>query len=196
MTEQDIRAALAAPFAADEVHWMAKAVTGQRAMAVAFVSARAVMDRLDGVLGHGGWQDAYDLLADGCAVCRLSIRIGGEWVTRADVGSDGGGSRKAAFSAALKRAAVKFGVGRYLYRLPEQWLDYDPKKRQFLRAPGLPPWALPRPTPEQLARLAALRKSRGDDAVRAAGGKVGIRNMAAMSDRQAADLIAELDSME
>ena len=57
---------------------------------------------------------------------------------------DEGNRRKAAFSDALKRAAVKFGIGRYLYRLPSQWVDYDPQKRQFVRTPKLPPSALPR----------------------------------------------------
>jgi hypothetical protein len=32
-----------------------------------------------------------------------------------------------------------------LYRLPQQWCDYDPQKRQFARAPVLPPSALPKP---------------------------------------------------
>jgi hypothetical protein len=54
---------------------------------------------------------------------------------------DGGDRLKAAFSDALKRAAVKFGIGRYLYRLPQQWADYDPAKRQFSAAPRLPDWA-------------------------------------------------------
>jgi hypothetical protein len=40
---------------------------------------------------------------------------------------------------------VKFGVGRYLYRLPRQWCDYDPHRREFLSAPTLPPWAVPAP---------------------------------------------------
>jgi len=44
---------------------------------------------------------------------------------------------KAAFSDALKRAAVKFGIGRYLYRLPTTWCDYDPQKRQFRQLPQL-----------------------------------------------------------
>ena len=38
---------------------------------------------------------------------------------------------KAAFSDALKRAAVKLGVGRYLYRLGGQWVDYDEKAKAF-----------------------------------------------------------------
>jgi hypothetical protein len=39
---------------------------------------------------------------------------------------------------------VKFGVGRYLYRLPAQWVDYDPHKRQFVKPPQLPKAALPK----------------------------------------------------
>jgi hypothetical protein len=61
-------------------------------------------------------------------VCRLRWRIGGEWLTKVDVGSpseqpDGGDRLKAAFSDALQREAVKYGVVRYLYRLPSQWVD-------------------------------------------------------------------------
>jgi hypothetical protein len=90
-----------------------------------------------------GWQDSYECLPDGSVVCRLSIRIGGEWITKTDVGGqseqpDEGDRRKAAFSDALKRAAVKFGVGRYLYRLKPQWVDYDTQKRQFARPPVVP----------------------------------------------------------
>ena len=72
--------------------------------------------------------------------------IGDEWVTKMDVGGpseqpDGGDRMKAAFSDALKRAAVKFGVGRYLYRLPSQWVDYDAHRKQFVRTPTLPAFA-------------------------------------------------------
>jgi hypothetical protein len=38
-------------------------------------------------------------------------------------------------------AAVKFGVGRYLYRLLSQWVDYDPQRKQFKQTPRLPPAA-------------------------------------------------------
>jgi hypothetical protein len=46
----------------------------------------------------------------------------------------------------LKRAAVKFGVGRYLYRLPQTWVDYDPQKKQLKSHPELP-GPKPRPAP-------------------------------------------------
>jgi hypothetical protein len=123
-------------------------VSGNRALALAYVDARVIQDRLDDVLGVAGWQDDYECLADGSVVCRLRLRLGDTWVTKVDVGGpseqpDGGDRLKAAFSDALKRAAVKFGVGRYLYRLPSQWVDYDPQKRQFVRPPSLPASALP-----------------------------------------------------
>jgi hypothetical protein len=34
--------------------------------------------------------------------------------------------------------------GRYLYRLPAQWCDYDPAKKRFVKTPALPSWAMPR----------------------------------------------------
>lgn len=140
--------ALAAPFEATEVKFKPAVVSGNRALALAYVDARVIQDRLDEVLGVVGWQDDYECLPDGSVVCRLRIRVGGEWLTKVDVGGpseqpDEGDRRKAAFSDSLKRAAVKFGVGRYLYRLASQWVDYDPQKRQFARPPRLPDSALP-----------------------------------------------------
>jgi hypothetical protein len=139
---------LAAPFGAEDIKWKPQAVSGNRALAIPYLNARAVMDRLDEVLGIDGWQDRYDLLPDGAAICTLRVRIGKRVITKMDVGGpseqpDEGDRRKAAVSDALKRAAVKLGIGRYLYRLAAQWVDYDAQKRQFTRPPTLPPAALP-----------------------------------------------------
>jgi hypothetical protein len=43
-------------------------------------------DRLDDVLGVDGWKNDYQCLPDGSVVCRLRCRIGGEWLTKVDVG--------------------------------------------------------------------------------------------------------------
>ncbi len=142
--------ALTAPFPPDAVHFKPLAVKGNRALAAAYLDARAVMQRLDSVFGVGGWKDAYQLVAGGSVVCTLSVRVDGEWVEKTDVGSpseqpDDGDKLKAAFSDALKRAAIKLGIGRYLYRLPRLWVDYDPQKREFVKPPLLPAWALPTP---------------------------------------------------
>lgn len=140
--------ALTAPFPADAVHWLPLAVKGDKALACAYLDARAIMQRLDSVFGVGGWSDAYEIVAGGSVVCTLSVKVDGEWVSKTDVGSpseqpDDGDKLKAAFSDALKRAAVKLGIGRYLHRQPRQWVDYDSQRRQFVRVPTLPAWALP-----------------------------------------------------
>ena len=139
---------LAAPFPPDVVGWKPQSVKGNRAMALCYIDARDVMDRLDDAAGPANWYDSYDVLNDGCAVCRLTVIIDGTPVTKTDVGSpseqpDAGDRLKAAFSDALKRTAVKFGIGRYIYRLANTWADYDPVKKCFTAPPALPPEAMP-----------------------------------------------------
>jgi hypothetical protein len=142
MTEQSVHDRLSEPFPAAEHKWKAQVVKGNRALAVAYVDARAIMDRLDSVFGEGGWQDGFEALPTGGVVCTLRVKVGAEWIEKSDVGSpseqpDEGDRLKAAFSDALKRAAVKLGIGRYLYRLQPQWVEYDPKTRQFNNTPKL-----------------------------------------------------------
>src|SRR6201997_748865 len=136
MNASEILAALSASFAPEDVHWKPQAISGNRCLAVAYLDARAAMDRLDVVCGLA-WQDSYDVLPNGSIVCWLQVLVDGQWIVKSDVGSpseqpDDGDRMKAAFSDALKRAAVKFGIGRYLYRLKPQWVDYDSQKRKFL----------------------------------------------------------------
>jgi hypothetical protein len=158
--------ALSAPFDPREVKFKPAVVSGNRAMALAYIDARVIQDRLDSVVGVLGWQDEYESLPDGSVVCKLRLRLGEEWITKMDVGGpseqpDEGDRRKAAFSDALKRAAVKFGIGRYLYRLPSQWVDYDPHKRQFVRTPTLPANALPqKPHAEPAAANNGMSKTK------------------------------------
>ena len=114
-----------------------------------YVDARDVADRLDQVLGLDGWQDDYEQLPDGALLCRLRVKVGRTWITRCGVRGpsdqpDAGDRKKAAESDALKREAVKFGVGRYLYRLPKCWLGWDPNRKLFTQRPTLPAWAVPK----------------------------------------------------
>ncbi len=54
-------------------------------------------------------------------ICYLSIRCDGEWVTKSDGAGDTNiEAEKGGISDALKRAAQKFGIGRYLYYLPKK----------------------------------------------------------------------------
>lgn len=145
---REIQRRLAVPFDVREVKFKPQQVKGNRAIALCFIDARLIQDRLDEVVGVENWEDCYKLLTDGSVMCRLRVNIGGRWITKMDVGSpseqpDAGDRLKAAFSDALKRAAVKFGIGRYLYRLSAQWVDYDPVKKQLMQLPQLPAFAVP-----------------------------------------------------
>jgi len=141
---------LTAVFTLDEVKFKPQSVKGNRALAVAYIDSRTIQERLDDVLGPEGWEDAYEVCEGGSVKCRLRLKLNGQWVSKEDVGSpseqsDAGDRLKAAFSDALKRAAVKFGIGRYLYRLPLVWCDYDIARKQFTNRPQLPDWAKPKP---------------------------------------------------
>jgi hypothetical protein len=147
-----IKKKLAAPFPGYYVAWKAQATNREktRALAVAYIDARTVMDRLDAVAGAGNWSDSYRLISagDGEFAIECTLTIFG--VAKTDVGTadelDEGTTApksKSAYSDALKRAAVKWGVGRYLYRLPKQWVDYDATRKQLAGVPDLPDWALP-----------------------------------------------------
>ena len=157
--QHELMAALSEPFEPHEVKWKPQAVKGNRALMIAYVDARVVMDRLDEVMGLGNWRTSSREVPEG-VVCRLEVRLDGEWIGHEDVGGlseqpDDGDKLKAGYSDALKRAAVRFGVGRYLYRLPHVWCDYDPAKKRPLKDPQLPPWALPKGAKQQPAQPAA-----------------------------------------
>lgn len=161
MTPKEINEALREPFPAAEVKWKPIVVKGERALAIAFIDARCVMDRLDDVVGAENWQDHYQTLPNGNVECQLTVRFGTEWITKCDTGCqsdqpDEGDRVKAAYSDALKRAAVKFGIGRYLYGLGRgQWVAYDAQRKQLKDTPLLPPHALPKAkhTPASKAAL-------------------------------------------
>jgi len=136
-----VRQRLAAPFSPEQVEFKPTNVAAGKALALAYVEARTVMDRLDDVLGVDGWRDEYVVVSPESLLCRLTCRIDGVEVTKVDVGE--GDSPKAAVSDALKRAAVKFGVGRYLYRLPAERFPFDATTRTFKVTPTLPAWAIP-----------------------------------------------------
>jgi Rad52/22 family double-strand break repair protein len=108
--------ALGAPFDDHEVKRFA--VKGRQ---LSYVTARTVMNRLDSVVGPESWSDSYSETKDGLK-CKLTILLpDGSTVSKEDGGAPAGmddadNDEKSAFSSAFKRAAVKFGIARYLYR--------------------------------------------------------------------------------
>ena len=124
---------LAASFPKEAIHWRAQQLTkkGDKAMALAYLDARDIMDRLDAVLTPQGWQAIHYDCGGGRLACKIGIFAGtlgegGEWIWK----SDGAGgtqveAEKGAFSGALKRAGVMWGIGRYLYALPAPWVPCE-----------------------------------------------------------------------
>lgn len=124
---------LHAPYPAAEIEWRVGSTNGDKTsgLALAYLTARHVMERLDDVCGPENWQDRYEFHG-ARTVCYLSIRIGDEWVTKADGAGDSDvEAEKGAISDALKRAAVKWGIGRYLYDLGNIWVDLMPAGRSY-----------------------------------------------------------------
>lgn len=93
---------------------------------VAYIDARDVMKLLDEVVGPENWKDEYHVLLNNDVRCRLSIKCGDDWIGKEDVGTPSNqDAEKGAFSDAFKRAAVKWGVGRFLYDMEIKWVDLD-----------------------------------------------------------------------
>ena len=118
------------PFPREAVSWRAQSLSklGDKAMALAYIDARDVMNRLDDVCGPFGWQDSYTETASGRVICTIQIKDPewGQWTAK----SDGAGSTdvegdKGGISDAFKRAAVKWGIGRYLYDLDAPWVPCE-----------------------------------------------------------------------
>lgn len=124
---------LHAPYPAAEIEWRVGSTNGDKTsgLALAYLTARHVMERLDQVCGPENWQDRYEFHG-ARTICYLSIRIDGEWVTKADGAGDSDvEAEKGAISDALKRAAVKWGIGRYLYDLGNIWVDLQAAGRSY-----------------------------------------------------------------
>lgn len=136
---------LECPFPPSQVSWRIgrKNKEGNKAYLLAYIDARDVMERLDKACGFGGWQCRYSFAVDGLLICEISIRIGNDWITRANgAGDTQVEAEKGKCSDAFKRAAVLFGVGRYLYGLPSPCVDID-KFGKWAKDPELPAWATP-----------------------------------------------------
>lgn len=88
------------------------------ATCVAYIDARDVMNLLDKVLTPTDWQSDFKEVV-GQVYGGVAIRVDREWVWKWDTGSESNVEKeKGLASDAFKRAAVKWGIGRFLYDLP------------------------------------------------------------------------------
>jgi hypothetical protein len=154
---------LTLPFKEDEIEWRiaqcGKKGNGQIwATCLAYVSARAIMNRLDDVCGPENWKVGYYFPSADTVICQLSIDVGDDrWLTKEDGAEQTEiESFKGGLSSALKRAGSVWGIGRYLYQLDtgfariveargseSKWGKTKEGAEFFWEPPKLPQWALP-----------------------------------------------------
>lgn len=137
-------------FDAEDIEWKPVTVSKKtgKALAAAYITARAIQERLDEVFGVGGWKNEYRAGPDGGVICRIYFRNEeGDWVWRED-GAENTDieSVKGGLSGALKRAGSALGIGRYLYKLPQVWAPVDDYGK-FKQAPSIPRQFLPPTAP-------------------------------------------------
>lgn len=104
-------------------------------LALAYVQARAIQNRLDEVVGFENWKVAYREIKDGF-LCTLSIRINNEWISKEDGANiTDFESVKGGISNAFKRVASSgFGIGRYLYNARNSWYPIKQQGKGFVFA--------------------------------------------------------------
>lgn len=127
-------------FDADSVEWRLQngKPGNQRGLAVPYVTNRAIMDRLDTVAGPLNWKNEFrpwhrfkdkDNVEVVGQLCGIYIYDPDrkEWVDKWD-GAQLSAIEplKGGLSDAMKRAAVQWNIGRYLYRMDAVWVDIEP----------------------------------------------------------------------
>lgn len=170
MVEDDIDFnELAKPFPPEDIEWRISRAGYKRgtqevwATVLAYITNRAVQQRFDDVCRPHRWKNEYIETKDGWFLCGISIKVFGEWVTKWD-GAEQTKVEvvKGGLSGAMKRAAVQWGPGRYLYGLTENFATIaDNSDRKAMSGsfkdknnnnktvyfkwhpPALPAWALP-----------------------------------------------------
>lgn len=192
-TDSEIMALLQEPFEESDLEWRVQnsgCSNGGKfwAMVIPYITNRAIQSRLDDVFGPFEWENVYQATPDGKGyLCGIKVEFNGKTVTKWD-GSEYTQveALKGALSGAMKRAAVQFGIGRYLYDLEAVFAQCEPceypsqtkqgwnfanvklgrdknsprKGMQWL-PPALPVWAVPSIKGEQL--IETLRSSKTKD---------------------------------
>lgn len=139
---------LADKFPASKIEFRIGATNQEKTKGIvlAYVTNRAIQERLDEVCGAENWCNVFQVWKEKHQICGISIKIDGEWVTKWDGAEDTNTEPvKGGLSASMKRAAAQWGIGRYLYDIPNEWAEIIPvgKSYKFKTQPKLPKEFLP-----------------------------------------------------
>lgn len=143
MTEKDTRemqAALAKPFAPEDLEWRLQNTIEEtmRGMAVPYVTNRAIQNRLDEVCGPENWYNEFKPWHSNgkkdAQLCGIAIYFEGKgFITKWDGAEDSDIEPiKGGLSDSMKRAAYQWGIGRVLYSLDTVWVDIERRGRSYV----------------------------------------------------------------
>jgi hypothetical protein len=153
-------AQLEVPFDPNEIKWrvVKTGQRGRRGAILPFADPRAYTDRLNQLFTPAGWsrecvvshvpslcrQKGDRVIVTAKVLSAVSVTIH-RLASHTGTGEEWADEQNAATSAdaqAFKRACSYFGLGRYLYRFQEAWVNLD-RARRPINVPILPEWALP-----------------------------------------------------
>lgn len=137
-TSAQIQKELAEPFAPQDLEWRLQHVGPSKqdakrliGMAVPYVTNRAIMTRLDNVVGPENWYNEYKPWHGAgkkeAQICGISIYFEGRgFITKWDGAEDSDIEPvKGGLSDSMKRSAVQWGIGRILYSMDTVWVDAE-----------------------------------------------------------------------
>ncbi len=131
------------PFSFEEIDWKVQMTNKERTqgMAVPYLNSRAIQNRLDEVVGAMNWTNEFMLWQEKAQICGIGLydHERGAWLMKYD-GAENTDIEpvKGGLSDSFKRAAVLWGIGRYLYEMESIWVAIEPsgkssriKKEEF-----------------------------------------------------------------
>ncbi len=130
LTQEELKV-LKAPFPKDRVGVKVQSFNRERtrALLVLYLQHTDVQNRIEEVDPSWSMEAIRDEAIDDTFVVRMRMTVKG--ISRENVGE--GNDLKAAYSDALKRCAMLFGIGRYLYDSETVWVDYQEPRDRYKR---------------------------------------------------------------
>lgn len=122
------------PFPDNELEFRVGATNSDKTkgLALAYIQARAIQNRLDEVVGIENWKVSYKEISGGF-IAKLELKINNEWIAKEDgAGITDYEAIKGGISCAFKRVASVWGIGRYLYEIEGQWLPIEQRGKSYI----------------------------------------------------------------
>lgn len=136
MNMEEILKELKSPFLYEDIDWKVQVTNKDKTqgMAVAYLDSRAIQKRLDEAVGAMNWTNEFMLWQDKAQICGIGLYDAerGTWVMKYD-GAENTDIEpvKGGLSDSFKRAAVLWGIGRYLYDMESIWVEIEPNGKSW-----------------------------------------------------------------